>query len=105
MQKRMAKLDDCAKNDMPVLQLIGSQQAALTIVSWGSCKGPIIDAMTEFTNVNYLHLTWFSPFPTDAVKNILEKSKKVLAIEQNYSGQMCRLIREKTGIEITNKLL
>ncbi|MDO8515043.1 MAG: 2-oxoacid:acceptor oxidoreductase subunit alpha, partial [bacterium] len=58
-----------------------------------------------FTNVNYLHLTWFSPFPTEQVKNILEKSKKVLAIEQNYSGQMCRLIREKTGIEIANKLL
>ncbi|MEK7127904.1 MAG: hypothetical protein AAB838_04260 [Patescibacteria group bacterium] len=105
MDKRMKKLVDCAKNDMPTPQLIGSENADLTIVSWGSCKGPIIDTMTEFTNVNYLHLTWFSPFPSDAVKTLLEKAKKVLAIEQNYSGQMCRLIREKTGFEIANKLL
>lgn len=105
MHKRMQKLDDCAKNDMPLPQLIGPQQSDLTIVSWGSCKGPIIDALNEFNNVNYLHLTWFNPFPTEAVYKILTKAKKVLAVEQNYSGQMCRLICEKTGIDIANKLL
>jgi 2-oxoglutarate ferredoxin oxidoreductase subunit alpha len=107
MNKRMKKLDDCTKNDMLTPHLIGAgpETADLTIVSWGSCKGPIIDALREFNNVNYLHLTWFSPFPSEAVKNILENSKRVLAVEQNYSGQMCRLIREKTGVEIKDKLL
>ena len=105
MKKRMDKLEVCAKNDMPSPQLVGPALADLTIVSWGSCKGAILDAMQSFPNVNFLHLTWFSPFPAQAVGEILAKAKNILAIEQNYSGQMTRLIREKTGIEIKNKLL
>jgi len=46
-----------------------------------------------------------NPFPADAVKTILEKAKKVVNIEYNYTGQLAGLIREKTGIEITDKLL
>ncbi len=105
MDKRMQKLEDCARNDMTQPQLIGPAAADLTIVSWGSCKGAILDAMKNFDRVNYLHLTWFSPFPSRTVGEILSKAKKILAIEQNYSGQMTRLIREKTGIEIKNKYL
>lgn len=105
MQKRMTKLMTCEKKDMPFPQLYGPKDADITIVSWGSNKGSIVQSLREFNNVNFLHLTWLNPFPTDQVKNILIKSKHIIGVECNYSGQLAGLIREKTGIEIKDKLL
>ena len=90
---------------MPAPRLIGPKNADLTIVSWGSNKGAILEAIKNFSNVNFLHITWVSPFPAKEVKNILNKARRILNIECNYSAQMSGLIKERTGIEIENNLL
>ncbi|MBU1016788.1 2-oxoacid:acceptor oxidoreductase subunit alpha [Patescibacteria group bacterium] len=105
MEKRMEKLSTCAKNDMPAPKLFGHTKADITIVSWGSNKGSIIQALKKFDNVSYLHITWMNPFPTEQVKKVLASARYVVNIECNYSGQLANLIREKTGIEIKDKLL
>lgn len=105
MEKRMKKLATCAKNDMPTPKIIGPKNADLTILSWGSNKGAILEAMKNFSNVNFLHLTWMNPFPTKEVKNILEKSRRVLNIECGYGAQLAGLVKQQTGYEITNHLL
>ncbi|MDO8570923.1 MAG: 2-oxoacid:acceptor oxidoreductase subunit alpha [Candidatus Daviesbacteria bacterium] len=105
MKKRMSKLQTCAKNDMPHPQIFGPQKADLTIVSNGSTKGAILESLKKFPNVNFLYLTWLNPFPADAVRNILAESKYILDIENNFLGQLADLIREKTGIEIMDKIL
>ncbi len=105
MNKRMQKLSTCAKEDMPKPQLFGPKDAELTLVSWGSNKGPILQAMNELKNVNYLHLTWVNPFPTQEVLEALEGAKTILNVECNYSGQMAGLIKERTGINIKNHML
>ena len=104
VEKRMTKLKTI-KNDMPLPQLFGPEEADITLVSWGSNKGSILEALKLFNNVNFLHLTWLSPFPNQAVKQRLEKSRHIIDIECNYTGQLANLIREKTGIEISDKLL
>ncbi|MBI2038234.1 MAG: 2-oxoacid:acceptor oxidoreductase subunit alpha [Candidatus Magasanikbacteria bacterium] len=105
MSKRMQKLATCAKEDLAKPELIGPKDADVTIVSWGSNKGAILEAMNDFDNVNFLHLTWISPFPTEAVKNILHKANRILNIECNSTAQMAGLIKEKTGIGIKDNLL
>jgi 2-oxoglutarate ferredoxin oxidoreductase subunit alpha len=105
MQKRMTKLFTCASNEDISPKLFGPQNADITIVSWGSNKGSIIQALKDFPNVNYLHITWMSPFPSKEVKAILGKSKHILNIECNYSAALGGLIKENTGIEITDNLL
>lgn len=105
MNKRMQKLQTCANEDMPAPRLIGPKNADLTIVSWGSNKGAILEAIKNFSNVNFLHITWVSPFPAKEVKNILNKARRILNIECNYSAQMSGLIKERTGIKIENNLL
>ncbi len=105
MEKRGQKLLTCAEEDMRDPQVFGPDDADITIVSWGSNKGSILHALENFGNVNYLHVTWMSPFPSDFIKDRLSKSGHVICVECNYSGQLARLIREKTGIEITDKLL
>ncbi len=105
MIKRMAKLKACATSDMKPPELFGPEDADLTIVSWGSNKGAILQAIKEFNNVNFLYITWMSPFPVEVVTNILQRAKHIVDIESNYTGQLAEVIREKTGIEIDDKML
>jgi 2-oxoglutarate ferredoxin oxidoreductase subunit alpha len=48
---------------------------------------------------------WVEPFPAEKVLTELGKAEKIIDIEANHNGQMASLIREKTGINITDKIL
>ncbi len=91
--------------DMEKPQLFGPETADLTIVSWGSNKGVILEALKSLPKANFLHITWLNPFPADEVRRVLGSAKNILDVECNYTGQLAALIAEKTGIEIKNKLL
>jgi 2-oxoglutarate ferredoxin oxidoreductase subunit alpha len=107
MDKRMKKLATCAAEDMLGPVIFGPAIGAtdLTIVSWGSNKGVILQAIKEYPNVNYMHINWMNPFPAEEVAKVLNGSDHVLDIEANYNGQLAELIRKETGIEITDRLL
>jgi 2-oxoglutarate ferredoxin oxidoreductase subunit alpha len=105
MNKRMKKLVTCEQQDMEGPKVYGPENADVTIVSWGSNKGSILEALKDFPNVNYVHITWMNPFPAQSVKEKLERAKYLIGLECNYSGQLMGLIREKTGIDILDKLL
>jgi len=105
MEKRMNKLKVCKEQDMQKPQLYGPENADVTIVSWGSNKGTILQALKELENVNYVHINWLSPFPSEALSEMLSKSKYILNVECNYTGQMAKLIRENTQIKIDENFL
>ncbi len=104
-ERRMEKLDFILK-ELPPPKLIGPEAADLTVVSWCSNKEAIIEAisMVKDKTINFLSIKYLSPFQKE-VDVILKQAKKILLIEANYSGQLGRLIREKTGIKIENKML
>jgi len=119
MDKRMKKLA-LAEREVPKPEIFGDPNADITLVGWGSTKGPIREAISNIpsaraqdegkyqiskTKLNYLHLNYINPFPTEAVKKILERAKKIVDVEGNASGQMAGWIREKTGVEIKEKIL
>lgn len=104
-EKRMRKLAACEKSDMENPTLFGPQDADITIVSWGSNKGSILATIKDFTNVNFLHITWMNPFPTDFVKEVLSRAKYLMDIESNLTGQLASLIAQKTGVIIADKYL
>ncbi|MBI3288812.1 MAG: hypothetical protein HYZ74_04770 [Elusimicrobia bacterium] len=88
----------------------GPADADLTLVCWGSTYS-LLKWVMETINaegkkkVNLLAVRYVAPFPVADVTRALNSAKKVMAVEINYTGQMCRLIRMETGIEIKNKLL
>ncbi len=113
MTKRMTKLETAAR-EIPDSEKFNffpasKSSADVTIVSWGSSKGAILEGMEllrrDGIDAEFLQLRLMSPFPTDSVKKTLSKSKLIIDIEQNYSGQLASLIAEKTQIEIVNKIL
>lgn len=105
MRKRMKKLETCAQKDMKPPTLFGPEDAEVTIVSWGSNKGAILEALKYLPNTNFLHITWLNPFPTEEVKQVLLNAKYLINIECNYSAQLRGLIAEKTGVTILDTFL
>ena len=112
MDKRMRKLElmDSETPESDKWTLYGPEQADATIVSWGSTKGAIIDAMRVLdedvgVRVNFLQIRLMRPFPTEDITRLLTAANKAILIEDNYSGQLGDLIREKTGIKIDLKIL
>ena len=113
MDKRMGKLETAAR-EIPEEEKFNffpsaKKQADVTLVSWGSTKGPILDAMRllekDGIGVEFLQIRLASPFPTESVNEKLSKAKLPVDIEQNYSGQMAAVIAEKTMIDIKNKIV
>ena len=105
MEKRMGKLELAAREIPPEDKLVfhGPVDAPMTIVSWGSTKGAILDAIDALKDqegllVNFLQVRLLNPFPAEEVADALSRSKKIVDIEMNYSSQFAGLLREKTGI-------
>ncbi|MBN1646276.1 2-oxoacid:acceptor oxidoreductase subunit alpha [Candidatus Woesearchaeota archaeon] len=101
MDKRMRKLNG-AEAELPEPILFGDSDADITIISWGSTKMPVRQAMKfmhdEGIKVNHLHILYALPFNTKKIKQILQGCKKTLLIEGNKTAQMGHLISAKTGI-------
>jgi len=111
MDKRMGKLALLLKA-IPADQrckLWGPADADLTVVGWGSTKGTIQDAMAVLAEqgkkVNYLQVRLMKPFPVDDIAAHLAKAKRLVLVEENYSGQLGSLIREQTGVKIDQRIL
>ncbi|MFC1691294.1 2-oxoacid:acceptor oxidoreductase subunit alpha [Nanoarchaeota archaeon] len=105
--KRNKKLASLAE-DLPMPQIYGKENAEFTLVGWGSMKGIVLEALMllekENINVNYIHFIYLNPLKKE-IKELLEEQKNLILIENNSWGQLGRVIRQETGIEMKNKLL
>ncbi len=111
MEKREKKLE-LADKEIPEgekLNFFGDRTAETIVVSWGSTKGAILDAMealeTEGIKLGFLQIRLANPFPAEPVMRALARAKAVVNVEMNFGAQMGGLIREKTGIEPTHHIL
>jgi 2-oxoglutarate ferredoxin oxidoreductase subunit alpha len=107
-EKRMRKMKDAHKL-VPAPKLVGPENAAVTLVGWGSTDGVIREAVEKLAAeegivANHLQIRWIVPFHGEEIKKILSKSKKIIMVENNYSGQFYRYMRSETGIEIQNHI-
>src|SRR5438034_8195693 len=108
MEKRFAKLD-LASREIPddvKMAYFGPKDATTLIVSWGSTKGALLDALdrlwAEGAKIGYLHVRLINPFPTDEILPYLAKAKRRIGIEMNFGAQLAGIVREHTGVEMTH---
>ncbi len=108
MEKRMKKLELFEK-EMPQPKVYGDTDAEITLACFGSVKGPALEAIKELkkkgVSASLIHITYVSPFPAKEMKRLVKNAKKLLVVENNFTGQLAGLIREKTGKSITKRLL
>jgi len=104
MDKRMSKLDLILKQVPKDEQLVSYGVHDYTIISWGSTKGPILDALEmlkkEGIDIGFIQIKLIHPFPTEHVKSLLENVKTIIDIEANHSGQLGKIFKQNVTREI-----
>jgi 2-oxoglutarate ferredoxin oxidoreductase subunit alpha len=87
----------------------GDEDSDITFISWGSTKGPILDALNmlkkDGIKANFLQIVYLDPFPVKEVDNIIYKAKITIDVENNKQAQLASLIKEKTGKNVHNNFL
>ncbi len=108
MEKRLRKLTGVAESLLQP-KVTGRADARVTLIGWGSTKGPIREAArmleAKGVSVRTVHLMHVWPFPTRSMGRILKSAKRSVVIENNATGQLFGLIREMTGLEADAKVL
>ena len=72
-------------------------------MGWGSTQGVIREAIEKLSReegiaANALQIKWIVPLHAGEISSTLSRSKKVIIVENNYSGQFARYLRSETGI-------
>jgi len=101
MEKRMGKLDGLSGGYEPHFVPFaggtsrgkGFDPEIPMLVGWGSTKEIILNFLKDYREFNYLHISRPWPFPSEA-EEILRKSKRIVSIEGNFSGQMADIIEK-----------
>ena len=103
VEKRARKFRNVAREVAPP-QLEGPEDAEVTLVGWGSTFGVIKEAIEQLkirgVTVNHLPIKWIVPFQGEAVSAILAHSRRIIVVENNYSGQFYRYMRSETGLSV-----
>jgi 2-oxoglutarate ferredoxin oxidoreductase subunit alpha len=78
----------------------GNKNSKNVLVSYGSTKGAIVDSIKDL-DVKFVQVLYIEPFPEKIKKEI--EGKNIILVENSATGQLAKLIAEKTGIFIEDK--
>jgi 2-oxoglutarate/2-oxoacid ferredoxin oxidoreductase subunit alpha len=72
------------------------------VFCFGSSRGVVSEACSRLRAVGHrvamVHLDHVWPFPAEAVIRIVGKGRKVVTVEQNFSGQLAQLLLQECGV-------
>lgn len=106
VEKRNRKNDTYLAEDFQIPVLYGDKNAPLTLISWGSMKGPVLQAMKSGSaKYNYLHFNHLFPLDKSRIRTLLRSFKKMLLVENNSTAQLGQLLTASTGVEFSDNLL
>ncbi|MEP7103917.1 MAG: 2-oxoacid:acceptor oxidoreductase subunit alpha [Candidatus Dojkabacteria bacterium] len=128
LEKRMKKMEILLKSlpeptiytNKPKLNVIlekriekreteNSKLKTINLIGWGSTYCVVKDLMKEYfeenVTVNYLHFEYIWPLRTDVLMKFVKEHRDAILVEINLQGQLGKLIRMETGIDLKNKIL
>jgi 2-oxoglutarate ferredoxin oxidoreductase subunit alpha len=104
VEKRMKKLEVVAR-EVPIedkFKFYGEIDSENVIVSWGSPKGAIREAIAnlknEGFNIGFMQVRLIHPLPVEEIERVLLGKRRIIDIEENFTGQLGAIMREQTGI-------
>ncbi len=105
MEKRVGKLDLVDK-EVPLemkVNFFGDKDSENIVVSWGSPKGAIIEALNQLKDeglsLGYLQVRMIHPLPSAYIKQMLQGKKRIIDIEDNMTAQLGGIITQYTSIK------
>ena len=106
VNKRIDKYKQSKKfiqKNFEMIKIHGNKKSKNLIIGWGSTSGAIKDAIQDL-DAKFLQVIYCKPL-SPQIKKEMQKANKIILVECNVTGQLGRLIREKTGMKIENRLL
>jgi len=108
MDKRMNKLDialeEIPNEDKAIAFGNNEDQDVLSVLSWGSTKGSILDALNQLNRegekMRFIQLRLLHPFPASLLETLIRGSKILVDIEMNYSAQLASMIEQRLNRKI-----
>ena len=101
VDKRARKMDTVLDH-VPAPKLEGPAEADVTLVGWGSTWGVLVEAVERLNqggiSANHLQINLLIPLHVKDVTDILSRSKRIVIVENNFSGQFARHLRAETGL-------
>ncbi len=111
IEKRARKMELAAR-EIPLeekIKIFGDRDAALTILSWGSNKGAILETLDVLEEAGvaarFIQARLMLPFPADEFSEMLDNAEPLVIVESNFSGQFAQLLRQHTGIQPDHLIL
>lgn len=95
VEKRLRKLAPIKNEIEP--ELIGSSNYKTLVVSWGSTKGVVKEALECKKGVSFLHFKQVYPLHNKTL-SYLKKAKKIIVVENNATGQFAKLLKREFGV-------
>jgi len=104
-EKRWRKMNGIRKESLVPTEIGDVSRADTVIVSWGSNRGVVEEALEILKQANLagLHFHQVYPLPEKAKK--LFAKKKIVVLENNFSGQFANLLRLEYGIKVADNIL
>ena len=104
MDKRMSRLELILNKIPKDEQICPFGIHEYTIISWGSTKGPIIDAQEmlkkEGIDIGFIQIKLLHPFPKEYVTSLLKEVRVIIDIEANHSGQLGKIFKQNISREV-----
>ncbi|WP_425449294.1 2-oxoacid:acceptor oxidoreductase subunit alpha [Dethiothermospora halolimnae] len=108
MKKRMNKME-LLKEELKEPEYYGDDNPDILLLGWGSMDGALKEVTKMFKNkgINIGALVFgdIYPLPTEELIKYSNMAEKIINVEQNYTGQLARLIKSETNIKCTNSIL
>ncbi|MDI9216494.1 2-oxoacid:acceptor oxidoreductase subunit alpha [Clostridium tertium] len=108
MEKRMKKLE-LIKKDIEEPEFMGKEDLEILLLGFGSTYGALKDAVDELNSqgkrVGALSFGDIYPLPQERLKKYSKQAKEIINVEQNFTGQLGKLVTQETGILMTNSIL
>jgi 2-oxoglutarate ferredoxin oxidoreductase subunit alpha len=103
VNKRNAKLAGIRQElGAPKVEVEVEVEAKTLVFCFGSSRGVVSEALVRLRarghSVAMVHLDHVWPFPAGAVAGLVAKDKKVVTVEQNFSGQLAQLLSQECGV-------
>jgi len=85
------------------VKVYGNRNSSTALLCWGSAKGVCVEA-AESLGIKVIQVLVLAPFPLHQLKDAMNGVDKIIAVENNATGQLVRLIN-RYGLDVNGKIL
>lgn len=100
MDKRFRKLESL-QFDTPVYKNAPHEEADVLLVGFNSTRGAIEEVQEKLNasgiKTNHAHVRLVFPFPSNEIAPLVNSAKKVIIVENNFTGQLANILKMNVG--------